>query len=324
MAEQYQASRLPSISSARLLIPSGDKLSFQELNDDYVMLRGSLTTFVGDSALTEITVRPPVSDDEASFLRLISWSYVLVFEAGRISIPYLLKLPHDGTTVQSGLNDSVRLIHDLRTWSFHNLGFTHERDIGISTRVRRWFISNGGQDPPNNISSWGACFETLCMEARGILTRCKSAFEMILAGTEGGQDIIDDLKRRIELNWPAHKFDELTQDAVTRIGQTLDVPKFRQSRIGKWREFLETVAPDDEPQACLIRLIERDVIDYYETVLPIDGNDVMEALNLSPGPEVGDALRLARKIFKSGTIDPKELLESLKLRWAQETGQVVK
>lgn len=61
----------------------------------------------------------------------------------------------------------------------------------------------------------------------------------------------------------------------------------------------------------MIRLIERDLLDWADEVLPIDGRDVMAALELNPGPEVGDVLRRARELVRSGVRDRRVLIEHL-------------
>ena len=286
-------------------------MTFAELNAEFARLRHSLRTFVGEDALTEISVQPPASQDEASFLRLIAWSYVLVFEAGRVTIPYLINLPSGMDPPQTEIDDARDLIHDLRTWSFHNLGFTEQREILISKRTALWFIENARANPPNSADGWRSCFERLCSDVCVILAHCRSAVELALAESEDRRKIIVDLRLRLDRNWPAHKFDELTSDVVVRLGQTLDVPKFRQARLAKWRAFLETIPESDDPQTLVVRLIERDVLDHFETILPIDGQDVMIALDLSPGPKVGEALTYARLLYRSGVTDADKLLELL-------------
>jgi hypothetical protein len=59
------------------------------------------------------------------------------------------------------------------------------------------------------------------------------------------------------------------------------------------------------------RLIERDLLDHAAHVLPVDGRDVMQALALSPGPEVARALRRARELFLSGITNRDDLLNAL-------------
>ena len=281
------------------------------MNTEYVRLRHSLRVFVEENALKEISVQTPSEADEVSFLRLIAWSYVLVFEAGRITIPYLLRLPSSVHRSQGELEAVCELIHDLRTWSFHNLSFSKERELAISRRTAMWFIRTSGTSPPRDTDGWRRCFEVLCAEVYIVLTHCTSAVEHALADTENGEKILHDLRRRLDRNWPANRFDELVIDAVTRIGQKLQVTRFRQARIAKWREFLEAIPDGDDPEALVVRLIERDVLDHFGSVLPIDGNDVIVTLGLAPGPEVGQALNNARKLYSSGLTDRDKLLAHL-------------
>ena len=287
-------------------------MQFVELNAEVANLRRSLRIFVGERALEEITIQAPVNDDEASFLRLVAWSYVLVFEAGRVAIPFLIRLPSGLETHQSELQSTYDLVHDLRTWSFHNLSFTSVRELEMSRRTTLWFIDNSGSSPPNTIGGWRNCFKSLCADVCAIVSHCKTVFESVLTETEYKATVIGDLKRRVDRNWPAYKFDELVTDAVTRIGQTLNVPRFRQSRLAKWKNYLQTIPENDDPDALIIRLIERDVLDHFGSVLPIDGNDIIMALGLDPGPAVGEALRDARRLHSSGITDRTQLLACLR------------
>ena len=282
-----------------------------DLVSEYQLLRQSLRTFVGEDALEEISVQIPADHDEAGFLRLIAWSYVFVFEAGRISIPYLLKIRSAEISQGGDLQSSCELIHDLRTWSFHNLSFLDARERGISKRTALWFINVCGTNPPNDRDGWRQCFERLHHKIYLLVSHCRRALELAITESELGANTVEDLRRRLDRNWPAHKFDECLTDVVARIGQSLDVPKFRQPRLTKWREYLATIPEGDEPESSLVRLIERDVLDHFGAILPIDGRDIMQKLDLPPGPEVGLALIEARRLHNAGVIDKDELLNNL-------------
>ena len=286
-------------------------MKFSQLNAEYVQLRNSLSTFVGEGSLDEVSVQPPASEDEASFLRLIAWSYALTFEVGRVSIPYLLKQPADNDIRQREARCARGLVNDLRTWSFHNLGFHSDRSIRISSEVSLWFIRTCGSNPPQNNEDWQSCFESLCSEVSSILTHCRDALNLVLADQDNRSDVITVLNQRIDRNWPAYKFDTIVGDAVTRMGQTIDVVKFRSWRLSKWRRYLETIPVDDEPERLIVRLIERDLLEHSRAVLPIDSNDVMAALGLQPGQDVELAMSLAYRMFDSGISDPERLLTEL-------------
>ena len=214
-----QVSQLRSISSGLSLIQSGDEMNFIELHEEFVRLRRSLQVFVGAGALDEISVEAPIADDEASFLRLTAWSYVLIFEAGRITIPYLLKLPSAVNRPRADLKATCDLVHDLRTWSFHNLSFGSKRGVGISRKAMLWFVANCGASSPGDRRSWQSCYECLCADVYAVVAHCRSAMEVVVADPEARERTVDDLRLRLDRNWPAYKFDEFVGDAVTRMGQ---------------------------------------------------------------------------------------------------------
>ncbi len=112
-------------------------------------------------------------------------------------------------------------------------------------------------------------------------------------------------------DWPGHEFDRIVGDAATRFGMSIDARKFRESRLGRWRTFLESIAEGEDPEIQMTRMIERDLLDHAALVLPIDGRDVMSVLGLDPGPAVARALHRARELFRSGIIGRDELLKAL-------------
>ena len=288
-------------------------MTFAALNAAVTDLRNSLRSFVGEDAVGEITVRPPAGDgDEASFLRLVAWSYALVFEAGRVTIPYLLELTDGAPERSAGLREARDLIHDLRTWSFHNLGFERTHDISISRHVQRWFLKTCGACPPDGPDAWRSCVLALCAEVGTIVVHCKGALTNVLCSADDGEAATADLRRRIDRTWPAHKVHSFVGDAAIRLGISVDSKKFSASRLATWQTFLKSLPDRDDPEGCMIRMIERDLLEHATQLLPIDGRDVMKSLGIGPGPEVASALGRAREIYRSGIHDPKVLLERLK------------
>ena len=286
---------------------------FLELNAGVADLRSSLRSFVSERALSEVTIRPPAGQaDEASFLRLVAWSYALIFEAGRVAIPYLLNLPGATSGAKSNPKTARDLVHDLRTWGFHNLGFSNDQDLAVSQRAQMWFVSTCGAYPPSDAEAWQTCFLALCSDVGAIVAHCQVAMTQVLSSIDDGQAATADLRRRIDRVWPAYEFDKLIGDVAVRLGIRVDARRFREPRLPKWRGFLECIPSGDNPESQMIRMIERDLMDYAEDVLPIDGRDVMSTLGLAHGPEVGIALHRARELFRSGIRDREQLLARLK------------
>ena len=288
-------------------------MSFLELNAAVADLRSVVAVFVRHDALREINIRPPVgSSDEASFVRLVAWSYVLNFEVGRVTIPYLLKLPSNSVREGRGGEPGRELVRGLRTWTSHNLGFADDSDLAVLRRVHRWFLGSCGTDPPVDSRQWEACFRTLCEEVAGVIGQCRGAMDLVLRAGDDGERILASLRRRIERAWPAQEFDKLVVEVGLRIGVQVNSRKFCETRLSKWRRFVEEIPEGDDPEQHVIRVIERDLLDQAEAVLPIGGTEVMETLNLTPGPEVGEVLRELRELWKSGKRTREELLSHLR------------
>ena len=288
-------------------------MTFAELNASVVDLRNALRSTLGEDALPEITVRPPSGDrDEASFIRLVNWSYVLLYETGRIVISYLLKLPNSANIARIDAEKKRELVRSLRTWNSHNLGFDSKRDVAIAQHVYKWFAVHGGIPQESEHKVWSKCFEELCSEVSAIVRRCQEAVTFILSSTEDSDSILSDLKNRTNRDWPAHKFDSLVVDACTRIGSKLNLNQFRARRIAGWRAFLESVSEDDDPERRVISMIERDILDFQRDLLPIDGRDIMTTFGITPGPRVELMLARAQELFGSGVRDREDLLSSLR------------
>ena len=289
-------------------------MSFQQLNAEFADLRTSLAAHVGADALVEVSVRPPASNDEASFLRLVAWSYVCLFEVGRITIPYLIQLPNGRSDAQAGAKRSRELVRDLRTWSFHNVGYSDERGTRLSRRVQKWFFDNSGAYPPNCYAGWENCFEALCEVVTAVVAHCKGAVAVALTGPDDGDRIVADLRNRLDLDWPAWKFDSILNESAIRIGRKIDAPAFRRFRLDHWRKFLATLPSEDDPMTEVSKLIESDLLDHFGSMLTISSEDLVRDLELEPGPQVEHALRFARGLQTDGVIERPELLARIQGR----------
>ena len=289
-------------------------MEFGELNFRVNELRNALNSLLGEKAFVPITVAPPSNDsDQGSFICLVNWCYVILFESGRITIPYLLKLASGLDEGEVRLKDTQGIVQALRTMTSHNSDFANERDRNTVLRTNRWYTDNGatGGLSPSDAQGWRNCFEALCDEMARVILHCQSVISQVLMDSDDGEMAIANLLRRIDRNWAAYKFDEIVSDACDTFGIRLDVVKFRNQRVSAWRTFLQTVRDDDCPEHRLRSMIERDVLDHAKDVLPITGRDVMIALDIGPGPIVGQKVEIAQRLFSEGVRDPDELLQIL-------------
>ena len=287
-------------------------MTFMALNANVTDLRNSLRTHVGPAALPEISIRPPVgSTDEASFLRLIGWSYALLYESGRVTIPFLLGLPAFADNSRMSPTASRELVRSLRTWSSHNLGLS-DHDVSVSREALGWFNATCGTQSPTKPDDWETCFTALCREVNHIVTQCNRTVDLVVRSAEDGCATVTDLLRRLDRNWPPHEFDKLVGDICIRLGESIDIHKFRSTRLQSWREHLESLPSGENLKNQMIRRIERDVLDYFNNLLPIDGRDVIDELGVPRGPEVGRVLTEARRLLATGIRDREMMLQILR------------
>ena len=110
-------------------------MPFPQLNSDVLALRNAIQSYIGPEALPEIRLaHPSGNSDEASFLRLTSWNYSLLFEVGRVTIPFLLKLPSPDRGPDKQLRESRESVRSLRTLASHNLGSPIKRLMYLGRR----------------------------------------------------------------------------------------------------------------------------------------------------------------------------------------------
>jgi hypothetical protein len=182
-------------------------------------------------ACDEISVPLPSNfTGELSFIRLVSWSYVLVNEAARVPLPYLMELPPLRTA--GSLKKDVGY---LRTFIAHNLNFSEKRDAKTEMAVHTWFRAACGQGSPRDEGHFTAACQHLAEQIRLALDGSLSACDL-LDDPVDGERLVEGLVNRIDVNWPAFAFDRFVSDAVRRIGNPgIDLTGLRSRRIDVWR-----------------------------------------------------------------------------------------
>lgn len=285
-------------------------MTFSSLNAEVSELRRALQVYVAPEALEEITVSHPAGNsDEASYLRLTSWCYVLLFEVGRVTIPFLLNLPSTKGRADKNLLSVRKNVRSIRTFCFHNLGFT-ARDVQLSRKARDWHREKCGTDTPKQKQEWRNCFRSLCSEVSDVVGHCHGTVDNVLASPIDGEGAIAELRRRLDRNWPAHRFDRFVEEILVQIGRELNVTAFRNQHLTNWREYLEYLPEGDDVETEMIQLIERDVLNFFHNVLPIDGRDILN-LGVPEGHLVDMYLLKARDFMLNGNRSREELLDSI-------------
>jgi hypothetical protein len=290
-------------------------VTFVELNASFTDLRDGVRAQAGREAFGDLNIRPPAGEaDEASFLRLIAWCYSLLFEAGRITVPFLLDLNlREAIVTGSQRHKEARvMVQYLRTIMFHNLGFDEEHDVNIRKAVSDWFLETCGAVFPNSAAEWNKCFERLCNSVRDLVAHCSLVLSVVASSPEDRETILKDLGQRLNRDWEAHQFDRMIEDAASRLGERINARAFRERRLNDWRRFLAALPEEADAELEMERLIDGEIADHFRSRSPVRTRELMDVLGLDPGPEVKRAMEIAQGIFESGVRDRDELLAKVR------------
>lgn len=290
-------------------------MRFPQLNAAVNGLTEGLRIHLDRTSIATINTRPPATwNDEVGFLRLTTWSYALLFEAGRTSFGLLLDVPPiNGNALALDKHKATqRSVQLLRTWLHHNMGFDSEREMEIRRAVSEWFLSSCGATAPTSCDHWERCFTRLCTDVEELVSYCGEVLSSIMRSVEDREQVLATWRLRLLRDWEAHRFDQLVADSAARLGVQLNARAFRERRLSEWRRYLESIPESEDPTPVMERLIDSEVLDHQRSALPLGAKDLMLALGLSPGPAVKVALERARAGFEAGVRDRTALLNYVK------------
>lgn len=274
-----------------------------EMSNRYSVLRQRVNSHAGRSC-SEISVMLPANlGDELAFYRLVNWCYVLVNEAARIPLRFLLDLPpaRGGDTFRDEVSK-------LRTYVAHNLDVGHTRDQKTSAFAHAWFRKACGVGSPASAEHYGKCCAFLAERLGSVLEACIAACDLLDSDSDGPR-LVRDLKKRIDLMWDAHEFDAIVSECAGDLGNFgLDLVKIRRKNLDSWRKILEA-SLDDERDRALRLGIEAALLQEIADRLPITGKEAAEKLALEGPERVAAALLLLRDARRFGRTPVHRILE---------------
>jgi len=252
---------------------------------------------------------------ELAFIRTASWLYVHYFEAGRVGIRFLVYRHASGSS--QGARDHLDLVHALRTWSQHNINpMPQGRDARILVICETWFNVRCGTRLPRTEDQWASLVEALLTEARDFFNHLLSLLDLI--EDDDDRDIIcQQWEDRLKRDWPAHRYHSLIAVVAADLGRTAVDPVAFYSRHGQViRDALKILDDDSDFGVEIRKQIEHILLTDTAAVLPITGSDVITYFGISPGPEVGRLLALARHLYDDRPCDRDQLLERMRDVWS--------
>jgi hypothetical protein len=211
-------------------------MTFAELKSACDDFRAVLREATGRELVNAVSVDEPVEpQDELHFVKLISWCYVILFEASQPTTRYILSLlraadPRDHKSVATVIEN----VNHLRTIPVHNLSPESKSDDYKRRQASIWLLQNGGEP-----TDWPRCCKSLCAEVTSAIRLLIEKWRRTTANVEDRAAVIRDLIVTIDREWPPHAFDRIVEGAAQEIGlQGFDCVKYRQYRLNEWRELV--------------------------------------------------------------------------------------
>ena len=103
---------------------------------------------------------------ELGFLRLVSWLYVLFWEAGKVSVPFVVKrFDAYSLDADSKIRAYLFNVQGLRTYTQHNLNNEEPHDKRTLGDCHAWFSHQCGTAVPVLEDEWSKCVIALLHES---------------------------------------------------------------------------------------------------------------------------------------------------------------
>lgn len=248
-------------------------MNFSEIHNLQLDFKRRLASLAEKEVFPEITVNPPKgTQDELSFIRLVAWGYILVYEAGKSSFNFLRQLP----PLSDIKGPLLPHLQALRTWASHNLELGKKRDVGTAKVATTWLLSKCDTGSPSTSQHWEICFEAIANDLKQLLEKAIEACDCF-EKREDREDLIKKFKAHLERSWDAFQFDIYVENAFNKFGYTGLSPKeFRAYHLDSWRKIVVSSIDDKAIENNLTIRIENDVLNFMSSSVPLLSSEIQQ------------------------------------------------
>jgi hypothetical protein len=276
-----------------------------DLANRYTQLRQRVSMHVA-GACGEVSVLLPANfEDEMAFYRLVNWSYIVVNEAAKVPLSFLMNLPplQTGSALR---NETSR----MRTFVAHNLDVTSSHDRKTYAFAHSWFRDACGVGTPTERGQFAKCSEYLGGKIDAALQGAIAACDA-LDHPEDGPALVTDLQGRVNLQWDAHRFDPILTEAAEELGNPgLDLLAIRNKNLQTWRQTLATADEAHRERALRLK-IEATLIAAIADTLPLTTREASERLALAGPATVAAAMVILRDARRFASASVPQIIEDL-------------
>ena len=266
------------------------------------------------TAFQEMSIRNPrFSPPELGFYQTVTWLYAFYYEAGRVSLRFLIDRLQTYFPDKHG--NHLRHYEDvgrLRTYLQHNLNLDSTQDLRTQQISEEWFSRACGSAIPGIDQEWNECLERILGDSTAFLSgtiECVRAMER----DDSSRIIVEQWSVRLGQYHPKQEFESLVSIVIHDMGQdSLDPAQITDRYYDQWNRNLRFRSEDYIFEEDARRLIERTILNEAELPPPISGQDIMREFGIPPGPEVGNLLRKAKALYDTELCTAERLMARLK------------
>ncbi len=291
-----------------------DELLFQfieyknKINKLSAQLSENKIVAFNDVSLKKPELKCPVH----GFYTCVSWLYVIYFEVGKSAIDFLTE---QAISRSIGLESFYRqhkiLVNHYRTFLQHNLNLQSKKDLIKKENCVDWLQSQLDVKIswPTNDEHWKILTESLLRDSFKFISYLFSSLDL-LSKDESYPYIIQIWLSRINRQISPHEYDDIIEQVLYDFGQkNLDTGKIRKVHIQKWNRKLKARGFQADLKKEARCLVEQTLMDDENIPIPVNGKDIIEELNIQPGPIIKDILQHLTENYKKHPMDKTMLLD---------------
>ena len=237
-------------------------MKFTELKVSLEKLQQSIFNATGRSFVEEITVAEPNNlRDELNFIKLVSWCYVLLFEAGATLFTQLGALAINGDANIGNEKMRVRQdVQNIRTKYFHNLPKTSTRNEKKHRQAEIWLRLNG-----KSPVKWCMCCKALMQQMADYIALLTKHWNDAIETEEDRKQIVQQLVDALEKKWPAHKYDRVIEEIACELHiEGLDIIAYRNRNLNNWQQITSYFSGHEAAMSAIRTTIYNGLVDSFK------------------------------------------------------------
>jgi hypothetical protein len=274
-----------------------------DLANRYMQLRQRIAMHVPGCCSEISVVLPSNFEDEMAFYRLVNWAHIVLNEAAKVPLSFLMALPplRTGGALRSEVSR-------MRTFVAHNLDVMSQHDRKTYAFAHGWFRVACGVGTPSEKVQFAKCSAYLGEKIDAALQGAISACDA-LDHPEEGPGLVADLRSRVNLQWDAYRFDPIVAEVAAALGNPgIDLLAIRQKNLDAWRKALATAGEAHLEKALRLK-IEAALIAAIADTLPITIREAAERLGLAAPETLAAAMVILRDVRRTAPMNVVQVIE---------------